>query len=106
MKPSPSWSDGKLTPRIDQIRNFRRRQNGRPFDHHEMQSDPQVRQRPRAAHSISGGGARDHQAGGVQGAGSVRLFDRFIDRMTETKVVRREDNAPHIAMISIHYTDM
>jgi len=44
-----------------------------------MQSHSQVRQHSRAAHSIGGGGARHHQAGGVQGAGSMRLFDRFVD---------------------------
>jgi hypothetical protein len=71
-----------------------------------MQSHSQVRQRTCAAHSIAGGVARDHQAGGVQRAGSVRQFDRFVDRLTETKVVRREDNAPHIAMIPSIYTDM
>ena len=102
----PKLVGRKLPPRIHQIRNFRRRQYRRSFDHHEMQSHSQVRQRTCAAHSIGGGVARDHQAGGVQRAGLVRQFDRFVDRLTETKVVRREDNAPHVAIIPSIYTDM
>lgn len=102
----PKLVGWELTLRIHQVRNFRRRQYGRSFDHHEMQSYSQIRQRSCAAYSISGGVARDHQTRGVQRAGSMRPFDRFVDRLTETKVVRREDNAPHVAIIPSIYTDM
>ena len=80
---------------IHQVGNLGRRQHSRALDHHEMQSDAQVRQRARAPHGIRRGGTGHHQAGGVQRAGAVRSLDRLVDRFGQAEIVGREDDTRH-----------
>jgi hypothetical protein len=44
-----------------------------------MEADVELWQRAGAAYGVGGGGTGYHQAGGVQGAGTVRALDGLVD---------------------------
>lgn len=62
-----------------------------PFDQNQMEAEAQPRHRSGPPHGISGGGSRDHEAGGGQNARSVSLLDRLIDLRREAEIIRRDD---------------
>lgn len=88
----------KLASRIDEIGNYRHRQHGGALDHHQVQPDPQGRQRARASHCIRGGGSGNHQARGIQDAVAMRALDCLIDRLRQPEIVGGEDDVFHASV--------
>lgn len=73
-----------------QIRDFGGGQDGRPFDHHQMQADAQIWQAAGAADRILCRFAGDHEAGGIEHAIAMGALNAFVDGFGEAEIVRRE----------------
>jgi len=77
----------------NQIGNLPGRQNRTSIDQNEMKSDAEPGQPFGARDRIGSSGRGHHQAGSGQNAASMALFDRFVDRKSETEIICR-DNEP------------
>ena len=64
---------------VDEIRDALGRQRREPVDQHEVQTDSQVRQSPRARDGVGSGRAADHEAGRGENAFGVSPLDAFVD---------------------------
>jgi hypothetical protein len=58
-----------------------------------VQSNAQVRQSPRSLDGVGCSRARNHQARGAEDAAAVRFFDGGVDRLAQSEIVRRNDQA-------------
>jgi hypothetical protein len=78
---------------VDQRRQPFRRQHGTPLNQHDMETDPERRQRPRPPHRISDGLASDHQARCSDDALTMRPLDCLVDLDSGTEIVGGDNKA-------------
>jgi len=95
--PQPCLIRRKPSARIDEIGNPRLRQNRRPFDHHQMQPDPQPGQSPRPPHRIRRRRAGHHQARRPQHPLPIGALDRLVHPFGKPEIIGCQEDAPHRA---------
>lgn len=78
--------------------DFLPRRNRRALDENEMKADLEARHAPRPSHRIGGRRGADHQARGGENSVTMRFFDGLVDRLVETEIIRREDEALQLAI--------
>jgi hypothetical protein len=81
---------GKLAGLGDEIGDLGVRKDGGTLDDDEVEADAQGGEGAGAADGVGGGGGGDHEAGGVQYAGTVGDFDGFVDGRGEAEIVGGE----------------
>jgi len=82
---------------VHEAGNLCRRQHSRAFDDHEVQADAQIRHCLRASHGVGRRRCGDHEARGFEDPVAVGLLNCFVDGLRQAEIVRRNDDAPHIA---------
>ena len=73
---------------VHEIGNALRRQNRRPVDEHQVQTDAQRGQAARSRHRVGSGPCAHHQAGGRQDALRVRELNGLVDLGRKAEIVR------------------
>ena len=90
--PQPQLIRWEIPIGIHQIRNDRWREYSRPLDRHQMQPDLQPWHGPSTTDRVGGGGGGDHQAGVRQNPVAMGALHRFVHRLRQPEIVRRENN--------------
>ena len=73
-----AWNIGRIERRL-------------AIDQNDVQSDSQIRRRPRSLDRVGCGGTGDHQTRGAEDAAAMRFLDGGIDRLAQPEIVRRDD---------------
>ena len=94
----PQLFGWELAVQIDQGRDAGMGQDGWTLDDHEMQANPQQWIGLRSADGIGSGRCGNHQAGSLQNAILVGLFDGFVDGLGQSKIVSGKRNGLHAAL--------